>query len=672
MNTPAVLAPLISRVHTSYCWVRKPGELPSRWATLIDDALIAGHLDSRYSIGATPISPGTSVTRLALLDLDSHKGEVSWLTMQGIALELIEALAENHQHAIPFRSSGGSGIHLYLLWDKPQDAYTVREELRIALAKCGLTSGTGGIAKQQVEIFPKQDKVPADGFGSMFILPLSGKSRALLDGALDDTVPGNIQWRVSDALTTREKPINDRVANSHATTEHPILVGALAAIPNDGAGLDYDAWFKVVCAIHSATSGGDAGLAMAHSFSARAGKYDSAFLDERVWPYITERDDGYTVQSIFNMASANGWIDPAVQSAFDVVPNAPIEAEASTVTPARFRALTVAEFTAGVTPPWIIKDIIPQAALAVIFGESTSGKTFFTLDVLCAVARGGTWRGKRITQGRGIYICAEGVSGFRNRVRAYTAHHLNNDYAALDIRVIADAPNFGESDDIKAVIAEVKRVGPVAVVVVDTFAQVMPGANENSGEDVGRAIYHCQQIHRVTGALVVLVHHSGKDASKGARGWSGLRAAADAEIEITRCDNDRVATITKLKDGEDGLTFGFKLQTVHLAPDADGDMVTSCVVDYTDANTQVAKIRKPGAKQQHVIDTAKARQDRGEDLTAYEITQEAIKSLPTIVGVKNNNKANVERAVRELFENGWFVAGADGRTFTILGYEPFV
>lgn len=35
---------------------------------------------------------------------------------------------------------------------------------------------------------------------------------------------------------------------------------------------------------------------------------------------------------------------------------------------------------------------------------------------------------------------------------------------------------------------------------------------------------------------VVLVHHSGKDSSKGARGWSGLRAAAVVKRVTTEYD----------------------------------------------------------------------------------------------------------------------------------------
>jgi RecA-family ATPase len=105
--------------------------------------------------------------------------------------------------------------------------------------------------------------------------------------------------------------------------------------------------------------------------------------------------------------------------------------------------------------------------------------------------------------------------------------------------VLADAPNLMEKQDALDVARAIVAAGGAQLVIVDTFAQVMPGANENAGEDVGRALAHCKGIHRATGALVLLVHHSGKDSSRGARGWSGLRAAADVELEVVRADDAR-------------------------------------------------------------------------------------------------------------------------------------
>lgn len=125
------------------------------------------------------------------------------------------------------------------------------------------------------------------------------------------------------------------------------------------------------------------------------------------------------------------------------------------------------------------------------------------------------------------------------------------------------------------------------VIVIDTMAAVTAGSNENSGEDMGKLLAHCKWIHKETGALVLLIAHSGKDSSRGIRGWSGTKAALDAEIEITRNGDYRTATVTKLKDSEDGASYPFKLKTVDLGLDADGVMVTSCVVEHVEAQAEV-------------------------------------------------------------------------------------
>jgi hypothetical protein len=80
------------------------------------------------------------------------------------------------------------------------------------------------------------------------------------------------------------------------------------------------------------------------------------------------------------------------------------------------------------------------------------------------------------------------------------------------------------------------------------------------------------------------VHHAGKDASKGSRGWSGIKAAADAQIEVLRHeDGQREIHLEKMKDGEDGVRFGFKLETVEIGTDEDGDRITSCVAVEAEA-----------------------------------------------------------------------------------------
>jgi len=82
----------------------------------------------------------------------------------------------------------------------------------------------------------------------------------------------------------------------------------------------------------------------------------------------------------------------------------------------------------------------------------------------------------------------------------------------------------------------------------------------------------------------MLVHHSGKDQGRGARGHSSLRAAVDTEIELTVDGLVRAAKATKQRDLEGGKVIAFTLEAIQLAEDMDGDPITSCIVKPQDAS----------------------------------------------------------------------------------------
>ena len=405
-------------------------------------------------------------------------------------------------------------------------------------------------------------------------------------------------WQVSRPVPVLVPPPRPERVAIPAGLEQ--IRSALQAIPNDTDPLDYDNWRNVGFAIHHATEGSDEGLALFHEFSARSPKYDPEFIDNRFWPYagVTSAEP-ITERSLFALAASHGWTDPTIADDFDVLDAPADEFEALPPVPdgeqMRFMPVPAHEFAVATQLRWIIKGVLPQAELAVMYGDSGSGKSFKALDMAAAVALGLEWRGCKVHQGSVVYIAAEGANGFRNRLRAYSHHH-SVDLRDMPLHVIHAAPNLLEKTDALDVAKAILHgVGRPSLIIVDTLAQTMPGGNENAGEDMGRALAHCRGLHRATGALVLLVHHSGKDASKGARGWSGLRAAADVELEVLRAEDDRVLTVTKQKDGDDGAEFGFRLETVLVDFDADGDEVTSCVVQHCDAVDVKGKKKGDGA-----------------------------------------------------------------------------
>ena len=263
----------------------------------------------------------------------------------------------------------------------------------------------------------------------------------------------------------------------------------------------------------------------------------------------------------------------------------------------KFTVHTLEDFGQTEKIEWLIRGLLPKAELGVIFGAPGSGKTFLALDLVGAMTAHRPWFDLPVRKSRGVYVIAEGSHGFRQRIAAYRKAKPNDE---LDFGIINAAPNLLNAGDVKLLIEQIHKYQPkLDWIVIDTLAASTPGANENSGEDMGKVLDHCKAISRHTGAMVLLVHHSGKDDSKGARGWSGIRGAVDVEIEVSRCGdkaNTRCATLTKLKDGgEDGREWYFRLDVVHMGTEVfEGEEypITSCVVGKADKPVMVSSTQE--------------------------------------------------------------------------------
>lgn len=235
----------------------------------------------------------------------------------------------------------------------------------------------------------------------------------------------------------------------------------------------------------------------------------------------------------------------------------------------------------------LIKTLLDEASMSVVYGESGSGKSFFVTDIAFHIAAGLSWRGMKTLQGGVIYIAAEGARGMRKRKIALARQHAI--LGAIPFGVVPCAVNLcNPKADTAELIELVKqasaRVGPVLMVVVDTLARTFGGGDENSPDDMGSFIANVDKIRSAVGCHVCIVHHSGKDQAKGGRGHSSLRAATDTEIEITKTSDDiRTATVKKQKEGEDGERYLFSLKVVALGRDDEDEDITSCVVEHIEA-----------------------------------------------------------------------------------------
>jgi hypothetical protein len=321
----AALQPLVSRVRTDVTAVKKK-EGGSRWTReALTTERLARHLNGGPPRGVCFVGEGASVTMVGLLDFDAHKGEVSWAEMSAAVGAVMDAMVLAWGSTpIVFRSSGGSGVHVYAMWENPQDARSVRRWLNTVLESVGLTVGTGGVGARQVEIFPKQDIVPVGGYGNQVILPLAGKSEWLawceLSGML---VPAGgllsaSAWQMSPPVPPA--PIVERVARAAIEPLNAAgaetLRSALAAITdavNAGriAGWGRDGWRNVLFGIHEAYQGDEDGRGVAHAWSQSIPDYDAREVD-KIWDNAEPgKARAIGVGSLKWLARSVGWLDPA-------------------------------------------------------------------------------------------------------------------------------------------------------------------------------------------------------------------------------------------------------------------------------------------------------------------------------------------------------------------------
>lgn len=210
-------------------------------------------------------------------------------------------------------------------------------------------------------------------------------------------------------------------------------------------------------------------------------------------------------------------------------------------------------------------------------GASGAGKSFLNLDMLAAVLEGGRWFGYRVKRCSVLIVVLEGEAGLCKRVKAL--ERFNERPFPDGARFLFGDFSLLNPDHVVALAAAVAASGGIGVVAIDTLNRAAPGADENGSQDMGRILEAVKLLQSLVGGLVLLVHHTGKDATKGMRGHSSLFAALDAAIEVSRTDDRREWRVAKSKDDEDGQVHPFRLRIVDLGTDDDGEPIKSCVVD---------------------------------------------------------------------------------------------
>lgn len=244
--------------------------------------------------------------------------------------------------------------------------------------------------------------------------------------------------------------------------------------------------------------------------------------------------------------------------------------------PQRFRLMTADELAALPPVRWRVRGVLPREGIAAVFGPSGSGKSFLVLDMLAAIAAGWCWFGCRVKPCPVLYVGLEGEAGIAQRIQAHQKKHGR---LAPGFRFLLQSLDIRKPDDRADLVAAARAAGYTGgVLVIDTLNRAAPGADENDAAAMGAIIAGLKALQTELGGLVLAVHHTGKDATKGLRGHSSLHAALDAALEVTRTEDRREWRTAKAKDGSDDQGHPFRLEVVELGTDEDGEPITSCAI----------------------------------------------------------------------------------------------
>ena len=254
---------------------------------------------------------------------------------------------------------------------------------------------------------------------------------------------------------------------------------------------------------------------------------------------------------------------------------------------------TVSDIWSGYTPPkYLVKRMLGPKQISLLFGESGHFKSVIAVDVGLCVATGREFHGVKTRKAGVVYICGEGHTGLRKRIRAWLLAH---DYtsASEDQPLIyvteAGADLIGNPLQLRATIEQARRMLGVEIglVIIDTLAANFGQGDENHAGDMQAAVRSAREAAQEAATLIL--HHVGHTGEGKARerGSYALRATVDYRLRAVYDEPSKLVQLEflRVKDYEEPQPITFSWRRVALEwRDEDDEELTSVVLDRsTDA-----------------------------------------------------------------------------------------
>lgn len=186
-------------------------------------------------------------------------------------------------------------------------------------------------------------------------------------------------------------------------------------------------------------------------------------------------------------------------------------------------------------PSWLLPDVIPDDSVVMLYGPPGSYKSFLALDLGMTMASGHAgWGAPARKPVNVVYVAGEGPRSIA-RLRRPAWRTLHGIDGPLPFGLVTNMP-LAYDDGAKGVDAFIESVkrqdfNP-KLVIIDTWARLMLGLNENDAKEAGLGIAALEAIKRSLKCSVLVVHHTGKESGSGPRGSSAIMGGVDSLHEV--------------------------------------------------------------------------------------------------------------------------------------------
>ena len=241
--------------------------------------------------------------------------------------------------------------------------------------------------------------------------------------------------------------------------------------------------------------------------------------------------------------------DDAAGIPFVIPPTqAPLGGQQSAVylSPMDGRHLTPEQVKVLPAPSWLIDGWLVRNSLSMLWGEWNAGKSFLALTWAGFIGIGSWWLGQEVEQTKVLYVAGEGVAGLGPRIAAYEKGHQV--YNMQGVGFIHGRVNILALEEM-AELSQLCADEHYELIVWDTIARMMPGADENSAREMSLVVDRLDQLRTDVGCGSLVLHHSTKGGST-ARGMSAYLGACDTELTLSAFDQSMTLTCLQQRDAE--------------------------------------------------------------------------------------------------------------------------